>query len=77
MNHDTQSISQRPERPGMAAVGIAASTSQAWRAATEVLAAGGGQRYPLCTADQVHVADAPPRSASMADHVPLLPRLAT
>ena len=77
MNHDSQSISQRPERPGMAAVGIAASTSQAWRAATEVLAAGGGQRYPLCSADQVRVADAPPRSASIADHVPLLPRLAT
>ncbi len=77
MNHEARIISQRPKRPGMATAGTTVAPSQTWRPANQVLPTGGSQRYPLCAAHRVRVADAPPRSAPMAYHVPLLPHVAT
>ena len=76
MIHDAQSIPQRPKRPGMATAGTAVASSQAWRPVNQVPPTGGSQRYSLCAAHRMRLADAPPRSAPMADHVPLLPHLA-
>ena len=74
--HEQREISKRPERQRMATLGTVAACSQTSRPADQIPAQGGGERYSLCVAHRMRMANAPSRPASVAHHVPLLPHLA-
>ena len=74
--HGQREISKRPERQRMATLGTVAACSQTSRPADQIPAQGGGERYSLCVAHRMRMANAPSRPASVAHHVPLLPHLA-
>ena len=74
--HEQREISKRPERQRMAILGAVAACSQTSRPADQIPAQGGGERYSLCVAHRMRMANAPSRPASVAHHVPLLPHLA-
>ena len=75
--HDQAEISKRSERSGMATTGAAATTSQNNRPANKISASGGSERYSLCVALRVRVADAPSRPPPLANRVPLLSHVET
>ena len=74
--HEQAELSKRPERPTMAATRTTAASSQTGRPTNQVPASGGDERYSLCVAYRVRVADASSRPASLAHHIPLLSHLA-
>ena len=74
--HEQAELSKRPERPTMAATRTTAASSQTGRPTNQVPASGGEERYSLCVAYRVRVADASSRPASLAHHIPLLSHLA-
>ncbi len=74
--HEQREISKRPERQRMATLGTVAACSQTSRPADQIPAQGGGERYSLCVAHRMRMANASSRPASVAHHVPLLPHLA-
>ena len=74
--HEQREISKRPERQRMATLGTVAACSQTSRPADQIPAQGGGERYSLCVAHRMRMANAPSRPASVAQNVPLLPHLA-
>ena len=74
--HEQAELSKRPERPTMAATRTTATSSQTGRPTNQVPASGGDERYSLCVAYRVRVADASSRPASLAHHIPLLSHLA-
>ena len=75
--HEQREISKRPERQRMAILGTVAACSQTSRPADQIPAQGGGERYSLCVAHRMRMANAPSRPASVAHHVPLLPHMAS
>ena len=74
--HEQAELSKRPERPTMAATRTTAASPQTGRPTNQVPASGGDERYSLCVAYRVRVADASSRPASLAHHIPLLSHLA-
>ena len=74
--HEQREISKRPERQRMATLGTVAACSQTSRPTDQIPAQGGGERYSLCVAHRMRMANAPSRPASVAHHVPLLPHMA-
>ena len=74
--HEQAELSKRPERPTMAATRTTAASSQTGRPTNQVPASGSDERYSLCVAYRVRVADASSRPASLAHHIPLLSHLA-
>ena len=74
--HEQREISKRPERQRMAIPGTVAACSQTSRPVDQIPAQGGGERYSLCVAYRMRIANAPSRPASVAHHVPLLPHMA-
>ena len=75
--HEQREISKRPERQRMATLGTVAACSQTSRPADQIPAQGGGERYSLCVAHRMRMANAPSRPASVAHHIPLLPHMAS
>ena len=75
--HEQREISKRPERQGMATLGTVAACSKTSRPTDQIPAQGGGERYSLCVAHRMRMANAPSRPASVAHHVPLLPHMAS
>ena len=74
--HEQAELSKRPERPTIAATRTTVASSQTGRPTNQVPSSGGDERYSLCVAHRVRVADAPSRPTSLAHDIPLLPHLA-
>ena len=73
--HDTKTIPQRPNRRTVGCSSSPTPSSQARGTTTYSGPAGGAQRHLVCASERMPMADAPARSATLADSVQILPQV--
>ena len=73
--HDTKTIPQRPNRRTVGCSSSPTPSSQARGTTTYSGPAGGAQRHLVCASERMPMADAPARSAPLADSVQILPQV--
>ena len=73
--HDTKTIPQRPNRRTVGCSNSPTPSSQARWTTTYSGPAGGAQRHLVCASERMPMADAPARSATLADSVQILPQV--